>query len=129
MDQAAADVMVKRGFSQAFYREKLHEKHYGYPDLESFIVGFWEGWATSKGNSAISERFSCSQADLSRSGEHARHAADMAERRLLPARAVQWPIRGVTVEHQGKDTCPTCEDGPIFPVSTECIFAEVAGSR
>ena len=39
----------KRGFSQAFYREKLHEKHYGYPDLESFMVGFWEGWATSKG--------------------------------------------------------------------------------
>ena len=39
----------KRGLSQAFYREKLHEKHYGYPDLESFMVGFWEGWATSKG--------------------------------------------------------------------------------
>ena len=51
MDQAAADVMVKRGFSQTFYRERLHEIHYGYPDLESFMVGFWEGWATSKGNS------------------------------------------------------------------------------
>lgn len=36
------------GFSQAFYREKLHETHYGYKDLESFMVGFWESWATSK---------------------------------------------------------------------------------
>ncbi|CAF9926187.1 hypothetical protein IMSHALPRED_006893 [Imshaugia aleurites] len=36
------------GFSQAFYRAKLHEKHYGHPDLESFMVGFWESWATSK---------------------------------------------------------------------------------
>lgn len=49
---SAADIVGNRGFSQAFYREKLHEKHYGYPDLESFIVGFWEGWATSKGTSA-----------------------------------------------------------------------------
>lgn len=45
-------LLPKRGFSQAFYREKLHEKHYGYPTLESFMVGFWEGWATSKGTPA-----------------------------------------------------------------------------
>ena len=53
-------LLSKRGFSQAFYREKLHEKHYGYPDLESFMVGFWEGWATSKGTLAcqIQTRFS-----------------------------------------------------------------------
>ena len=49
VDQTAADNVVKRGFSQAFYREKLHEKHYGFPDLESFMVGFWEAWAISKG--------------------------------------------------------------------------------
>lgn len=36
------------GFSQAFYREKLHEKFYGAKDLEDFLVSFWEGWATSK---------------------------------------------------------------------------------
>ncbi|MCJ1250750.1 hypothetical protein MMC30_007978 [Trapelia coarctata] len=36
------------GFSQAFYRERLHEKHFGYPDLESFMKGFWEAWACSK---------------------------------------------------------------------------------
>ncbi|MCJ1227784.1 hypothetical protein MMC12_004443 [Toensbergia leucococca] len=36
------------GFSQAFYREKVHEKHFGFPDLESFLVGFWEKWACSK---------------------------------------------------------------------------------
>ena len=40
-----------RGFSQTFYREKVHEKHFGYKDLESFMVGFWEAWATSKGMS------------------------------------------------------------------------------
>ncbi|KAI9701191.1 MAG: hypothetical protein M1836_001860 [Candelina mexicana] len=36
------------GFSQAFYREKLYESHYGYKDLESFMKGFWETWACSK---------------------------------------------------------------------------------
>jgi hypothetical protein len=41
--------IVYRGFSQAFYREKIHEKHFGFKDLESFIVGFWEAWSTSKG--------------------------------------------------------------------------------
>ena len=41
--------IVNRGFSQAFYREKLHEKHFGYKDLESFMQGFWETWACSKG--------------------------------------------------------------------------------
>ena len=40
---------TERGFSQAFYREKVHEKHFGFKDLESFMVGFWETWATSKG--------------------------------------------------------------------------------
>ncbi|MCJ1293193.1 hypothetical protein MMC34_004746 [Xylographa carneopallida] len=36
------------GFSQAFYRQRLHEKHYGFKDLESFMQGFWEAWACSK---------------------------------------------------------------------------------
>ncbi|KAI9721845.1 MAG: hypothetical protein M1812_002181 [Candelaria pacifica] len=36
------------GLSQAFYREKLHESHYGYKDIESFMKGFWETWACSK---------------------------------------------------------------------------------
>ena len=61
MDQVAADVVVKRGFSQTFYRERLHEIHYGYPDLESFMVGFWEGWATSKGDWPSPNGFSASR--------------------------------------------------------------------
>lgn len=36
------------GFSQTFYREKLHEKYYGAKDLEDFLVNFWEAWALSK---------------------------------------------------------------------------------
>lgn len=36
------------GFSQAFYRQKLHEKYYGAKNLEDFLVKFWEGWACSK---------------------------------------------------------------------------------
>ena len=40
-----------RGLSQTFYREKLHEKHFGYKDLESFMQGFWETWVCSKGGS------------------------------------------------------------------------------
>ena len=65
------DKFVQRGFSQTFYRERLHEKHYGYPDLESFMVGFWEGWATSKGtynpNANPGRPLSVPRADLSRS--------------------------------------------------------------
>jgi homoserine acetyltransferase len=38
------------GFSQAFYRHKLHEKFYAAKDLEDFMVTFWEAWALSKGN-------------------------------------------------------------------------------
>lgn len=36
------------GFSQAFYREKLHEKHYGAKSLEDFMINFWEAWGLSK---------------------------------------------------------------------------------
>ena len=36
------------GFSQTFYREKLHEKMYHAKDLEDFMVNFWEKWAQSK---------------------------------------------------------------------------------
>ena len=36
------------GFSQAFYREKLHETSYGMKDLEQFMVDFWEAWALQK---------------------------------------------------------------------------------
>jgi homoserine acetyltransferase len=35
------------GFSQTFYRQKLHESAYGM-DLEQFMVEFWEAWALSK---------------------------------------------------------------------------------
>lgn len=40
-----------RGFSQAFYRAELF-KQLGFEDLESFMTGFWETWACSKGNPA-----------------------------------------------------------------------------
>jgi homoserine acetyltransferase len=36
------------GFSQTFYRQKLHESVYGAKDLEDFMASFWEGWALSK---------------------------------------------------------------------------------
>ena len=38
-----------RGFSQAFYRERLYEKAMGFKDLEDFMAGYWEKWACSKG--------------------------------------------------------------------------------
>lgn len=37
------------GFSQAFYRHKLHEQFYAAKDLEDFMVNFWEAWALSNG--------------------------------------------------------------------------------
>lgn len=42
-------IFVCRGFSQTFYRQKLHEKVYGAKDLEDFMKTFWEAWALSKG--------------------------------------------------------------------------------
>lgn len=46
--KALGRVYAGWGFSQAFYREKLHEKAYGAKDLEDFMVIFWEKWALSK---------------------------------------------------------------------------------
>ncbi|KAK6523324.1 hypothetical protein TWF281_001303 [Arthrobotrys megalospora] len=46
--KAFARVYAGWGFSQAFYREKLHETAYGAKDLEDFMVTFWEGWALKK---------------------------------------------------------------------------------
>ncbi|KAL2038628.1 hypothetical protein N7G274_008676 [Stereocaulon virgatum] len=46
--KAVGRVYAGWGFSQSFYREKLHEKHFGFKDLESFMQGFWEPWACSK---------------------------------------------------------------------------------
>jgi homoserine acetyltransferase len=36
------------GFSQAFYRERLHETALGFKDIDDFMVNFWEKWACSK---------------------------------------------------------------------------------
>ncbi|KAI3401986.1 hypothetical protein diail_3960 [Diaporthe ilicicola] len=47
--RAVGRVYAGWGFSQAFYREKIHEKELGYKDLEDFMVRFWEAWALSKG--------------------------------------------------------------------------------
>lgn len=46
--KALGRVYAGWGFSQAFYREKLHEKSYGMKNLEQFMVEFWEAWALSK---------------------------------------------------------------------------------
>lgn len=47
--KALGRVYAGWGFSQAFYREKLYEKVLGFKSLDDFMVGFWEGWACSKG--------------------------------------------------------------------------------
>lgn len=46
--KALGRVYAGWAFSQAFYREKLHETAFGFRDLEAFIQGFWEKWALSK---------------------------------------------------------------------------------
>jgi homoserine O-acetyltransferase len=43
---------LNRGFSQAFYRQKLYETALGYKDLEDFLQNHWEKWACSKGKCA-----------------------------------------------------------------------------
>lgn len=46
--KAVARVYAGWGFSQAFYREKLHESAYKAKDLEDFMLTFWEGWFLAK---------------------------------------------------------------------------------
>jgi homoserine O-acetyltransferase len=46
--RAAARVYAGWGLSQAFYRQKLDFEALGYPTLEDFLVGFWEGWLLAK---------------------------------------------------------------------------------
>lgn len=36
------------GFSQTFYRQRIHETFFGAKDLEDFMVNFWEAWALQK---------------------------------------------------------------------------------
>lgn len=40
--------LLNRGFSQAFYRERLYETQLGFKDLEDFMQNYWERWALSK---------------------------------------------------------------------------------
>ena len=47
--KALGRVYAGWGFSQAFYREKVYETVLGFKGLEDFMVGWWEGWALSKG--------------------------------------------------------------------------------
>lgn len=47
--QAMGRVYAGWGFSQAFYRKRLYtQPPFLFPDLEAFLVQFWEAWATSK---------------------------------------------------------------------------------
>lgn len=50
LDSEYALINWDRGFSQAFYRQKLYETALGYKDLEDFLQNHWEKWACSKGN-------------------------------------------------------------------------------
>ena len=44
--KAFARVYAGWGLSQAFYREKLHEKHFDGQGIDEFMVSFWDGWAS-----------------------------------------------------------------------------------
>lgn len=79
------------GFSQTFYREKVFQTHLGYKDLEDFLVGFWEGWAVSKGMlQFLVEVDGVGWLMQDRSGEYAHYAAYLANCGRLTARALQW---------------------------------------
>lgn len=71
------------GFSQAFYREKYFAKYFNgkFPDLDTFMSAFWEGWACSKGDECALS-FALSQTRLMhpyRPREYADHALDLAK--------------------------------------------------
>jgi pimeloyl-ACP methyl ester carboxylesterase len=131
--KAFARVYAGWGFSQAFYRHRLHEKFYAAADLEDFMVDFWEAWALSKGRWVVvvaagrsnddGEDTAILQADAdipppidARSRESARHVADLADGRLLPTEAVQRQLRAGHALHQSEDPGAAVQDRPLFPV-------------
>ena len=87
-----------RGFSQAFYRERLHEKHFGYKDLESFIAGFWEKWACSKRKICFNFSFTPMPIE-DRSRKYASYVTNMASSGLFMAKALQWRFRKSNAEY------------------------------
>ena len=79
-----------RGFSQAFYRQKLYETVLGYSGLEDFMQNFWEKWACSKGMPLQSSliRITGLLIHDSRPREPARYDPDLAEWRCFQARPI-----------------------------------------
>jgi hypothetical protein len=107
---------LNRGFSQAFYREKLYETALGYKDLEDFLQNHWEKWACSKGNRSLPEIAKLTLMTFFRSREPASDDADLAEWRRLPARTVQWRLREGNGLNQGEDAGSASKDGSLLPV-------------
>lgn len=130
------------GFSQQYYREKLHETVLGFKDLEDFMVNFWEAWALSKGKSigfssshrkkmrkkeGESERSTYLMLlpfpnqdnsltrDETRSRKHAHHAPHMANRRRIAAGTLQRGLQRRHERHQSENIGVAVQDGFVFP--------------
>jgi len=88
--KAVGRVYAGWGFSQAFYRSECDLKELGFPNLESFIVGFWEALFTRMdANDLLSMLATWQAADIS---ANATYAGDFARAlRGVKARAVVMP--------------------------------------
>lgn len=61
---------------------------------------------------------------MCRSGEYAGYVADLAKCRLFEAGAIQWELRKIHAEYQGKSSSVAFEDRPLFSV---CPYVNILG--
>lgn len=114
--QAMGRVYAGWGFSQPFYRARLYTKPpFDFPDLDAFLVDFWEKWATSKdANNVLRHVWTWAHADISAQPLYAG-----ASKRDIPA------SQGGRMGAFGDHAAITAEDDAAFDRALKGIKARV----
>lgn len=88
--RAFARVYAGWGPSQAFYRERVYEKHLGYSSIEDYIVTNWEGrFLTFDANDLLAMLWSWQHADISANALYKGNVASALG--AIKARAIVMP--------------------------------------
>lgn len=106
--RTAARVYAAWGFSQAFFRKRLHETALGYASLEDFLVNFWEDWFLKRdANNLLAQIWTGQHADISANdvyrGDMARALGSIrADTIIMPASSdLYFPAEDAAEEARG----------------------------
>ena len=106
--RTAARVYAAWGFSQAFFRKRLHETALGYASLEDFLVNFWEDWFLKRdANNLLAQIWTGQHADISANdvyrGDMARALGSIrADTIIMPASSdLYFPVEDAAEEARG----------------------------